>query len=128
MKIQLAKLRKLVLLTDPILYRRLDDINASNFFCAYRWLLVLFRREFSVIDTQILWDFLFAEYYSEEMHLFIAAAILQRIRYSIMTEVSNSDDLLKLVNNLVGKLDVNKIIVDATELFLCFEKELLCQK
>ena len=86
---------------------------------------MLFRREFSVIDTQILWDFLFAQYYSEEMHVFIAAAILQRIRYSIMTEVSNSDDLLKLVNNLVGKLDVNKIIVDATELFFRFEKELL---
>ncbi|KAJ1568118.1 GTPase activating protein, partial [Cladochytrium tenue] len=56
MRTQLHRLRLLVRLLDPELSDHLDRIDASNLFCCFRWLLLLFRREFTFDDAMRLWE------------------------------------------------------------------------
>ena len=116
-------LRNLIGIMDPVLYKRLEELNALHLFCAFRWILVLFRREFSVSDTQLLWDYLFADYYTPDMHIFIALAIMETQRTHILQDVGDGDDLLKYVNNLAGNIDLNLVLVESSELYLRFRRK-----
>ena len=107
---------------DPALYKKFQELNSLHLFCSFRWILVLFRREFNVEEIQILWDFLFADYYCQDMHLFVALAILEIYRMPIITSITEGDELLKFVNNLAGKIDLDKVLAEAADLYSKFRK------
>ena len=51
MKQQLKGLQQLVALVDPEFYTYLEGNDSSNLYFCFRWLLVVFKREFSYMDT-----------------------------------------------------------------------------
>jgi hypothetical protein len=74
-----------------------DEKKALNLFFCYRWLLIIFKREFSFADIQKLWDVLWSQYLTTNFHLFMAASILVKNRKQIMAEQMEFDDMLKVL-------------------------------
>ncbi|KAJ1544054.1 GTPase activating protein, partial [Cladochytrium tenue] len=56
MRRQLHQLGLLIQFVDPPLYAHLDRIDSANLFCCFRWLLVLFKREFDFEDIKKIWE------------------------------------------------------------------------
>jgi TBC1 domain family member 15 len=95
-KKQLDSLRLLIQAMDPPLYSKFKSIDGLHLFSAFRWILVLFRREFEMADVQLLWDVLFTHNYTNDFQVFISFAILQRFRTIIIEQMNDHDELLRV--------------------------------
>jgi hypothetical protein len=56
MKEQLLQLACLLQVLDPQLASYLNCHESGNLFFCFRWLLVLFKREFSNDDIMVIWE------------------------------------------------------------------------
>jgi len=79
-----------------------------NMYFCYRWIIIGFKREFSVEDIYRFWEVWFSGY--EDFHLFVAIGILLRHRDIIISENYGFDDALQYINNLSMNLDLNECI------------------
>ncbi len=91
---------------DPALFQRLTDLKSEHLFFAFRWILILFKREFEMEDTLLLWDMLFADHLLCEKNpkrkpfkYHVAMAMLQEFREFIFLECESFEELLKAVNS-----------------------------
>lgn len=57
-----AKITKILRCLDPAFYDYLRMREAINLFFAYRWVLLLFKREFVLTDTIALWETFFSRF------------------------------------------------------------------
>ncbi|KAI8909644.1 rab-GTPase-TBC domain-containing protein, partial [Gorgonomyces haynaldii] len=94
MKQQLGLIKKMIAVLDPILYAHLDHINALDLFCCFRWVLVLFKREFQFKDILPLWEFIFSDALTLDMHLFIAVQLMLDKR-TLLLEMQDPEQVLK---------------------------------
>jgi hypothetical protein len=122
MRLQLTTLDQLVQLLDPKLYEHLAKVDSTNFFFFFRMLLVWFKREFEFEDILRLWEGLWTDYLSANFHLFFAAAILEKHRDVIMGHLKGFDEVLKYVNELSGRIDLQSTVVRAEALFRRFQR------
>ncbi|KAB8416383.1 hypothetical protein FH972_024902 [Carpinus fangiana] len=122
MRLQLLTLDNLVQLMDPALYLHLQSADSTNFFFFFRMLLVWYKREFEWVDVLRLWEGLWTDHLSSSFHLFIALAILEKHRDVIMQHLQHFDEVLKYVNELSGKIDLESTLVKAEGLFKRFQK------
>ena len=116
MRRQLQALESALKLLDPILYKHFVDIEAINLFCVFRWLLILYKREFSLDEVVLLWDILFSCDYTRHFHLFVAVALLNTYRDELMA-CTAFDQVLKYVNDLSGVMDLPSTLRRADILF-----------
>ncbi|KAH7671938.1 Acyl-CoA N-acyltransferase protein [Dioscorea alata] len=116
---QLFALSKLVELLDAPLHNYLKQADCLNYFFCFRWILIQFKREFEYERIMRLWEVLWTHYLSEHFHLYICVAILKKYRNKIMGEQMDFDTLLKFINELSGKIDLDRIIKDAEALCIC---------
>ncbi|KAF7153744.1 hypothetical protein RHSIM_Rhsim01G0064300 [Rhododendron simsii] len=79
---------------------------------AYQW-------EFEFEKTMRLWEVLWTHYLSEHLHLYFCIAILKRYRPKIIGEEMDFDTLLKFINGLSGKIDLESTLRDAEALCIC---------
>ncbi|KAJ3311990.1 hypothetical protein HDV04_003486 [Boothiomyces sp. JEL0838] len=121
-KRQLELLRKLLKVMDLPLYTKLNEIGSMNLFCAFRWILVLFKREFPFEQTMKLWDACFSNYYSTDFHIFICLTIFETYRNEIIGHIEDTDELLCFIHGLSNKMDSDAILASAEDLFLQFKK------
>ncbi|KAJ3255689.1 hypothetical protein HK103_006131 [Boothiomyces macroporosus] len=121
-KRQLELLRKLLKVMDLPLYTKLNEIGSMNLFCAFRWILVLFKREFPFEQTMKLWDTCFSNYYSTDFHIFICLTIFETHRNEIIGHIEDTDELLCFIHGLSNKMDSDAILASAEDLFLQFKK------
>ena len=97
---QLRKLRDLIEELSPLLSDYLKfNRDSDNLFFAYRWLLVLFRREFEGIER--LWDVMFAAESCgivkiEEFRIYVALAMILSQKDRFVKTCSRFEDLLKV--------------------------------
>lgn len=56
MKNQLFQLQSLVSFVDPLLANYLESHDSINMYFCFRWLLIVFKREFSFPDIMRLWE------------------------------------------------------------------------
>lgn len=89
-------------------------------FCCFRWILVLFKREFIFEDIKLIWECIWSAPTSQ-FHLFVALAILNIHRKHIMNYCNAFDELLKYINNLSLMMNVNEIIDHSRFLWLEFK-------
>ena len=122
MRAQLTTLDHLVQILDPQLYLHLQSADSTNFFFFFRMLLVWYKREFGWSDILRLWEILWTDYLSSQMHLFVAVAILEHHREPIMNHLQHFDEVLKYVNELSGTMDLPSLLVRAEGLFRRFER------
>ncbi|KAG5564383.1 hypothetical protein RHGRI_000543 [Rhododendron griersonianum] len=75
--------------------------------------------EFEFDKTMRLWEVLWTHYLSEHLHLYFCIAILKRYRPKIIGEEMDFDTLLKFINGLSGKIDLESTLRDAEALCIC---------
>ncbi|KAJ3359803.1 GTPase activating protein, partial [Kappamyces sp. JEL0680] len=120
---QLDLLRHLIKTVDPGLYAFLP----SHLFCAFRWLLVLFRREFSFKDTRAIWDQLLANYCFSDWQIFICVALLHQNKDAVMAYSSDPDELLRYFHSQCLQYDLATTLAIASQYYekleaLCFAR------
>eukprot|EP00842_Homolaphlyctis_polyrhiza_P006418 jgi/Hompol1/6778/HPOL_000934-RA len=116
MKTELHRLELLIKLVDPPLYRHLERTDSSNMFCCFRWLLILFKREFPFEDIKTLWEVIWACPLTDHFHLFIALAILNMQRQQLFQQRA-FDEILKYTNNMMSDVTVPDAIQRAQVMF-----------
>ena len=122
MRAQLQTLDQLVQILDPKLYLHLQSADSTNFFFFFRMLLVWYKREFQWSDVLRLWEVLWTDYLSSQMHLFVAVAVLEKHRDVIMEHLKHFDEVLKYINELSGTIDLQSTLLRAEGLFRRFER------
>ncbi|XP_022749653.1 TBC1 domain family member 17-like isoform X2 [Durio zibethinus] len=116
---QLFALSKLVELVDSPLHNYFKQNDCLNYFFCFRWILIQFKRELEYEKTMRLWEVLWTHYLSEHLHLYVCVAILKHYRGKIMGEQMDFDTLLKFINELSGRIDLDATLRDAEALCLC---------
>lgn len=100
MKTQLCQLHTLLSTTDPELANYLNRQESGNMFFCFRWLLVLFKREFTAIDIMKLWEILWTDLPCKNFHLLFCAAILDTEKSMLMENRYGFTEILKHINDL----------------------------
>lgn len=100
MKAQLCQLYTLLSTTDPQLAHYLNKHDSGNMFFCFRWLLVLFKREFNAVDIMKLWEILWTDIPCKNFHLLLCAAILDTERNVLMDNRYGFTEILKHINDL----------------------------
>uniref|UniRef100_A0A0X3NPG5 TBC1 domain family member 15 n=3 Tax=Schistocephalus solidus TaxID=70667 RepID=A0A0X3NPG5_SCHSO len=106
MKDQFSQLFKLVEILMPrfAAYLRSKEATYMNF--CFKWLLILFKREFSYDDIKVLWEALWSDVVPKNFHLLIAASIFYGEMDKIMKTCEDVNQLLQYINCLSGKINV----------------------
>lgn len=105
METQLLTLNHLVKEMDFELYSYLEDHDATNFFFCFRWVLILFKREFDFEQVKRLWDAMWSQYCGSDFHLFMCLSILKDGKKEIISKQMPFDEILKYCVDLSNKLD-----------------------
>ncbi|XP_076673409.1 TBC1 domain family member 15/17 isoform X2 [Andrena cerasifolii] len=100
MKAQLCQLYTLLSTTDPQLAHYLNRQDSGNMFFCFRWLLVLFKREFTAVDIMKLWEILWTDLPCKNFHLLLCAAILDTEKTILMENRYGFTEILKHINDL----------------------------
>ncbi|KAA0026089.1 TBC1 domain family member 15-like [Cucumis melo var. makuwa] len=66
---QLSTLSQVIKIVDPKLHQHLEELDGGEYLFAFRMLMVLFRREFSFVDSLYLWEMMWAMEYNPNMFL-----------------------------------------------------------
>ncbi|XP_027169529.1 TBC1 domain family member 15 isoform X2 [Coffea eugenioides] len=66
---QLSTLAQIIKTIDPKLHQHLEELDGGEYLFAFRMLMVLFRREFSFVDSLYLWEVMWAMEYNPNMYL-----------------------------------------------------------
>ncbi|GAB2300302.1 hypothetical protein Dimus_034338 [Dionaea muscipula] len=116
---QLFAISKLVEILDGPLHNYFKQNDCLNYFFCFRWILIQFKRELKYEDTMRLWEVLWTHHLSEHLHLYLCVSILKRYRSKIMGEQMDFDTLLKFINELSGRIDLEAALRDAEALCIC---------
>ncbi|CAN4102034.1 unnamed protein product [Withania somnifera] len=65
---QLSTLAQIVKIVDPKLHRHLEELDGGEYLFALRMLMVLFRRELSLVDALYLWEVMWAMEYNPNIY------------------------------------------------------------
>ncbi|KAG7551757.1 Rab-GTPase-TBC domain [Arabidopsis thaliana x Arabidopsis arenosa] len=136
---QLNIVSKIIKSKDSQLYKHLEKVKAEDCFFVYRMVLVMFRRELTLEQTLYLWEVIWADQAAiragmgksswsrrikqrapptEDLLLYaVAASVLQR-RKVIIEKYYSMEEILRECHNMVGKLDVWKLLDDAHDLIV----------
>ncbi|BDA49286.1 TBC1 domain family member 15 [Coccomyxa sp. Obi] len=119
MQSQLVALSNLMSILDPQLTSFLESKEATNYYFCYRWLLILFKREFSTYEEVLrLWEALWSRHVSPHFHIFMCAGVLGLHRRAIMDADLDFDGILRYCIQLSGKLDLHQVLRCAEKLAL----------
>lgn len=118
MKKQLAEAHTLVKFLDPELCNYLESHDSSNMFFCFRWLLIIFKREFSFIDIMRLWEVYWTALPCINFQLLLCLAILDTAKSTLIENNFGFTEILKHINDLSGTIDVEDTLKKAEGFFL----------
>jgi hypothetical protein len=95
-KLQLNNLKVLLEFVDSKFSSYLESNDSSNMYFCFRWLLILFKREFSFPDIMHLWEVLWTDLPCKNFHLLICISILLMKKDDIMTNRFGFNEILKV--------------------------------
>lgn len=123
MREELLLLQKLIKEICPALYRHLQALDALHLFFCFRWILVCFKREFSMDAVQRVWESVWASEwrgagstpssqrpFCRRFELFVALAILESHEDVIIKYLKSFDEVLQYTHSLSGQLDEHIIL------------------
>ncbi|XP_055011301.1 TBC1 domain family member 15 isoform X3 [Boleophthalmus pectinirostris] len=110
MKTQLVQLGSLLRLLDLAFWNYLESQDSGFLYFCFRWLLIRFKRELSFQDVLRLWEVMWTELPCENFHLLVCCAILDSEKQKIMEENYGFNEILKHINELSMKLDIEEIL------------------
>lgn len=95
-KLQLSNLRILIEFVDAKFSQYLENNESSNMYFCFRWILILFKREFTFPDIMRLWEVLWTDLPCKNFHLLICVSILLMKKDDIMTNGYGFNEILKV--------------------------------
>uniref|UniRef100_A0A3Q0S622 TBC1 domain family member 15 n=1 Tax=Amphilophus citrinellus TaxID=61819 RepID=A0A3Q0S622_AMPCI len=113
MKTQLIQLSTLLRLLDLAFWNYLESQDSGYLYFCFRWLLIRFKRELSFVDVLRLWEVMWTGLPCENFHLLVCCAILDSEKQKIMEENYGFNEILKHINELSMKLDIEEILQKA---------------
>jgi len=116
---QLQALRELLQVLDPPLHAHLASLDGLSYFFCFRWLLVMFKREFSQADVLRLWEAAWACPFSPHLFVYLAAAVLVHHRRAIIDHCEDLDGVLKLCCRMPGTLQLEPLLALAEHMASC---------
>jgi hypothetical protein len=135
MEKQLQKLSHIVEVLDREWYSYLEKRDANNFFFCFRWILVLFKREFSFVQIKSVWERLWSMGFNRhhdtshppcsmnEYILFMCYGILRQHKNEMMNHNEWSfDDILKYCVDLSQKINADQSLRDAETVYQLYLK------
>jgi hypothetical protein len=123
-KAELALFSDVMKVLDPKMHKHLSQFNdflPYPFFLFFRWLLVLFRQEFSLTDSIRLWESIFAHPIGIKYGVFVASAMVLLERQSVL-EFEEYGEVLSTVNRLGESLGIEKVLEAADLHYNSFKK------
>ncbi|XP_038170356.1 TBC1 domain family member 15 isoform X2 [Arvicola amphibius] len=118
MKTQLVQLSTLLRLLDSGFCSYLESQDSGYLYFCFRWLLIRFKREFSFLDILRLWEVMWTELPCKNFHLLLCCAILESEKQQIMEKHYGFNEILKHINELSMKIDVEDILCKAEAISL----------
>ncbi|XP_069384503.1 TBC1 domain family member 15 isoform X2 [Paralichthys olivaceus] len=113
MKMQLIQLSSLLRLLDLSFWNYLESQDSGYLYFCFRWLLIRFKRELSFQDVLRLWEVMWTGLPCHNFHLLVCCAILDSEKQKIMEEKYGFNEILKHINELSMKLDIEEILQKA---------------
>uniref|UniRef100_UPI0037E71DF2 TBC1 domain family member 15 isoform X2 n=1 Tax=Semicossyphus pulcher TaxID=241346 RepID=UPI0037E71DF2 len=110
MKTQLIQLSTLLRLLDLSFWNYLESQDSGYLYFCFRWLLIRFKRELSFQDVLRLWEVMWTGLPCQNFHLLVCCAILDSEKHKIMEENYGFNEILKHINELSMKLDIEEIL------------------
>jgi len=117
-KLQLANIRVLLDFVDSKFSLYLEKNESSNMYFCFRWILILFKREFTFPDIMRLWEILWTDLPCKNFHLLIVISILLMKKDDIMSNNFGFNEILKFVNDLSTRIDLEKTLQYAEGLYI----------
>ncbi|KAI1726786.1 rab-GTPase-TBC domain-containing protein [Ditylenchus destructor] len=114
---QLSNLKSLVEIVNPKMANYLESHESDHMYFCFRWILVCFKREFSFEDTMYLWEVLWTEIPCPAFLLLFCVAILDGQMNMIIENKFGLTEILKHVNNLSMKINLEKTLRTAEAIF-----------
>ncbi|XP_037701601.1 TBC1 domain family member 15 isoform X7 [Choloepus didactylus] len=118
MKTQLIQLSTLLRLLDSGFCSYLESQDSGYLYFCFRWLLIRFKREFSFLDILRLWEVMWTELPCRNFHLLLCCAILESEKQQIMEKHYGFNEILKHINELSMKIDVEHVLCKAEAISL----------
>lgn len=117
-KLQLSNLRVLLEFIDSKFSQYLEKNESSNMYFCFRWILILFKREFSFPNVMRLWEVLWTDLPCKNFHLLICVSVLLMKKDDIMTNGYGFNEILKFINDLSLRIDLESTLVFAEGLYI----------
>lgn len=114
---QLLEVARLVEAVDPELHAYFAKIDALNYFFCFRWILIIFKREFAYPEMMRLWESLWSRHLGDKFHLLCVVSLLRYHKQRIIDSELEFDTLLQFVNQLAGKIELHRTLRDAELLY-----------
>ncbi|XP_041452674.1 LOW QUALITY PROTEIN: TBC1 domain family member 15-like [Lytechinus variegatus] len=118
MKRQLIQLNSLLQVIEPKFYSYLQSKESSNLYFCFRWLLIHFKREFTIENIMKLWEVIWTQLPCKNFHLLLCVAILNGEKDIMEREDYDFNDILKHINELALWISVDDILKKAEGIFL----------
>ncbi|XP_004752477.1 TBC1 domain family member 15 isoform X2 [Mustela putorius furo] len=118
MKTQLIQLSTLLRLLDSGFCSYLESQDSGYLYFCFRWLLIRFKREFSFLDILRLWEVMWTDLPCKNFHLLLCCAILESEKQQIMEKHYGFNEILKHINELSMKIDVEDVLCKAEAISL----------
>lgn len=117
MKNQLQDLHRLLHFVDAKLCSYLEKHDSGNLYFAFRWLLILFKRDFKFMEIMRLWEVLWTGLPCKNFHLLICVAILDSEKTTIMENEYGLTEILKHVNEMSYKINLEETLCTAEAIY-----------
>lgn len=117
-KKQLSDLKEILEFFDSKFSLYLEKNDSSNMYFCFRWILILFKREFQFPDIMTLWEVLWTDLPCKNFHLLICISILLMKKDTIMGNNFGFNEILKYINDLSFKIELEKTLEHAEGLYL----------
>ncbi|KAJ9456376.1 GTPase-activating protein GYP7 [Diplonema papillatum] len=108
------RLRTLVSVLNPGLAKHLDLEDADSMF-AFRWIFLLFKREFKFVDVLKLWDIIFSAP-TPRYHLVVAAALLDKLGGQLHT--LEGAQLVRFLQSMQQSVSIDEVLLHAEDMWL----------
>ncbi|XP_041352062.1 TBC1 domain family member 15-like isoform X2 [Gigantopelta aegis] len=118
MKVQLAQIHKLMQVYDPELCNYLESHDSGNFYFCFRWILIMFKREFHFHEIQRLWEIVWTDRPCKNFHLVISLAILDSEKSTLMESSFGFTEILKHINDISLSIPLEDTLKKAEGIFL----------
>lgn len=116
---ELILLRRLIKLLLPKFYKHILNMGpgAQDLLFAHRWLLLLFKREWSSLEDGVLaWECIWTRYQTKHFHLFTACAILELYGQDPVVMNLGLDETLLHFAQITGHIDADEVLRRARKL------------